>query len=134
MKNTFVPLVLLMLAVPAILFAGESSKAAQDTYTLEITLWHSSMGDKIKHEIYISEEAKFAITAKVENTKWHIAGTLGKFKDNKIPVKTLIEWYKSEKENSKSITETELEPGKESAFGVVHGITLIMLLKKNKPG
>ena len=134
MKKIFVSLFLIVFAVPTMSFAGESTKAAQYKYTLEITLWHSLTGEKIKHEIYISEESTFAVTATIENTKWHIAGTLGKFTGKKIPVKIRAEWYKTEKENLKSNTEMELAPGKESASGVVHGITHIILIRKNKSG
>ena len=134
MKKIFVSLFLIVFAVPTILFSGGSTKAAQDKYTLEITLWHSLTGEQIKHEIYISEESKFAVTANIGNTKWHISGTPGKFTDKKIPIKIRTEWYNTEKGNSRSNTEMELEPGKESASGIVHGITHILLIKKNKPG
>ncbi len=99
MKKIFVSLFLIVFAVPTMSFARGSINAAQDKYTLEITLWHSLTGEKIKHEIYISEESKFAVTANIGNTKWHISGTLGKFTGKKIPIKIRTEWHKTEKEN-----------------------------------
>ena len=132
MKNILI-YSLLVIMIPTMLFANKKSSSNENRFVLKVSLWHSGTGEKITHEMEISEQSKFDITAIIDNTKWVLSGTLGKLVENEIPLKTHTEWYKNKTSNEKGDNQFNLKLSEEKGIGVAHGVFInVLILNKTR--